>query len=144
MQLPLKILNGFFSFVTHVTKSPHFCLPFRYAIFPLLCISKWGDNIPQWLLSNCQMQPVLRLINVLHCFFHGKSGFPENIYLVNGWQSENNKPIVWRTVNLLFSKNLISCYSAPCLGNPVTYVKQSSCYEVFAIHHDLMYEPFDS
>ena len=25
-----------------------------------------------------------------------------------------------------------------------TYVKQSRCCEVFTIHHDLIYEPFDS
>ena len=25
-----------------------------------------------------------------------------------------------------------------------TYVKQRQCYEVFAIHHDLIYEPFNS
>ena len=33
-------------FVTHVTKSAHFSLPSRYAIFPFLCKSKWVDDIP--------------------------------------------------------------------------------------------------
>ena len=32
-------------FVTHVTKSAHFSLSSRYAIFPLLCISKWIEDI---------------------------------------------------------------------------------------------------
>ena len=90
-------------FVTHVTKSAYFSLSSWYAIFPLLCNSKWGDDIPQWLLSDCQMQTGLRLINFLHYLFHRISGFPANIHVVNGWQSENNRPTVWRTTNLLLS-----------------------------------------
>ena len=98
-------------------------------------------------IANCNH--FLRLINFLHWFCHGKSGSHANIYVVNGWQSENNRPVVWRAINLLFSKNLIgeggNCwFSATSLGNSVTYVKQIWCYEVFAIHHDLIYEPFDS
>ena len=76
-------------------------------------------------------------------------GFVANIYVVNRWTSDNNRSIVWRTINLWFSKNLIgeggnSCYSVSSLGNPLTYVKKSWCYEDFPIHHDLIYEPFDS
>ena len=47
---------------------------------PNLSISKWANNIP-W--------PVLRLINFFYYFYHGKQGFPANIYLMNRWQSEN-------------------------------------------------------
>ena len=37
-----------------------------------------------------------------------------------------------------------SCFSSPSLGNLGTYVKQSRCYKVVAILHNLIYEPFDS
>ena len=30
------------------------------------------------------------------------------------------------------------------MRKPGTYDKQSQCYEVFSIHHDLIHEPFDS
>ena len=30
------------------------------------------------------------------------------------------------------------------LGNPGTYLKQDWCYAVFAIHYELIYEPFNS
>ena len=30
------------------------------------------------------------------------------------------------------------------MRKPRTYDKQSQCYEVFSIHHDLIHEPFDS
>ena len=36
------------------------------------------------------------------------------------------------------------CFSTPTLRNLGTYVKQSQCCKVFTIHHDLIYEPFDS
>ena len=57
---------------------------------------------------------------------------------------DNNRPIVWETIDLLFSKNLTGlkknfCYSAPSLGNLETYVNQSWCYKIFVIHHDLIF-----
>ena len=63
-------------FVTHVTKAAHFSLSSSYSIFPLLSISKWGNDISL---------PVLRLINFSHYFCHAKSGFPANIYVMNKW-----------------------------------------------------------
>ena len=101
-------------------KSVHFSLSSLYSVFPLLCIRKWGNDIPS---------PVLRLMNFFHYLCHGKSGFFANIYVVHRWKLENNRYIVWRTINLWFPKNLIgeggnSCYSVPSLGNPLTYVKK--------------------
>ena len=57
---------------------------------------------------------------------------------------DNNRPIVWETIDLLFSKNLTGlnknfCYSAPSLGNLETYVNQSWCYKIFLIHNDLIF-----
>ena len=43
------VLYCFLWFVTHVTKSAHFSLSTRYAIFPLSCISKWREDI----LNDC-------------------------------------------------------------------------------------------
>ena len=56
---------------------------------------------------------------------------------------DNNRPIAWETIDLLFSKTLMglkenSCCSIPSLGNPETYVSQCWCYKIFLIHHDLI------
>ena len=115
MRLCKKGLKGYSEFCNNIVFYLYFSLSFPYAIFPLLCISKWGENILQWLLLDCQIQPVLRLINFLRYFFHGKSRFPANIYVANGWQSEKSRPTVCRTINLLFSKKLIGEG-----GNPAT------------------------
>ena len=40
--------------------------------------------------------------------------------------------------------NTDACYSTPSLENPETTVDQNWLYEVFVIHYDLIYEPFDS
>ena len=69
------------SFVTHVTKSAYFILSSPYSIFP-----------------------ILRLINFSHYIYHGKSGFLTNIYVVNKCHSVNNRPVVRKRINLLFSK----------------------------------------
>ena len=57
---------------------------------------------------------------------------------------DNNRPIVWETIDLLISKNFMgskenSCYSVPSLGNLETYVNQSWCYKIFHIHNDLIF-----
>ena len=39
------VLHCVLWFVTNVIKSAHFSLSSQYAIFPLLCKSKWGDDI---------------------------------------------------------------------------------------------------
>ena len=54
------------------------------------------------MLSDCQIQRVLRLINFLHYLFHRISGFPANIYVVNGWQPENNMIIIISIVLIKF------------------------------------------
>ena len=43
-----------------------------------------------------------------------------------------------------WEKEKISDSLPPLRENPRTYVKQSQCCEVFTIHHDLIYESFDS
>ena len=57
---------------------------------------------------------------------------------------DNNRPIAWEKIDLLFSKNLTglnknSCYSAPSLGYLETYVNQSWCYKIFLIHNDSIF-----
>ena len=56
----------------------------------------------------------------------------------------NNRPTVWETIVLFFSKNLMglkenSCCSTASLGDPGNYVNQSWCYKIFVIHHDLIF-----
>ena len=77
-------------------------------------------------------QPKFRVCtkkNFFHYLYHVKLGFLANIYVVNRWKSENDRPIVWWAINLSFSKNLIgeggnSSCSVPCLGTPVSYLKK--------------------
>ena len=54
---------------------------------------------------------------------------------------DNNRPIVWETIDLSFSKYLMgvkgnSCYSIPSLGSPEAIVNQSWCNKIFAINHE--------
>ena len=84
----------------------------------------------------------------ISCFGHQNLGAHSGILV---WQFhwiihwlDNNRPIVWETIDLLISKNFMgskenSCYSVPSLGNLETYVNQSWCYKIFLIHNDLIF-----
>ena len=101
-------------------------------IFSIFCIPTFMyKEMRKW-------YSLINLMNFFHYLYHGKSDFLANIYVVNIWKSENNRPIVWRTINLLFSKNFIgkkgnSCYSFPSLGNPVTYVDVMKIFQSIMI-----------
>ena len=58
---------------------------------------------------------------------YGKGWFCTNVYLVNGLQSDNKRPINWLNTS---ERRADSFYSVPSLGNPWTYVNQGWCYKV--------------
>ena len=95
------------------------------------------------------MQPISRLIIASSITsFLGNQDFLQTYMWQKNFSWINNRPIVKKTIDLLFSKKKLegrnSCYSTPSLRNPWTHAKQGWCFERFAIHHDLIYESFSS
>ena len=94
------------------------------------------------------MQPISRLIIASSITsFLGNQDFLQTYMWQKNFSWINNRPIVKKTIDLLFSKKINlegrkSCYSNPSLRNPWTHAKQGWCFERFAIHYDLIYEPF--
>ena len=82
--------------------------------------------------------------SVHNVYWYGKPKFLTSPHLIQSIDSQITgkwflivvKTINWRRRN--------SCFSTPSLGELGTYVKGTRCYEVLVIHHDFIYEPFDS
>ena len=126
-------------YVTHATKAAHFSLSSSYSIFPLSSISKWGYNqFWGWLTSS--ITSIMGNQVSLQIFMWRINGSQRIIDLKNCLK--NNRSIVLKKIAWGKRKILPFCSLSGTSLWPMS--SKCWCYEVFPIHHDLIYEPFDS